>query len=110
MAIVPAAVSARVADAQLERDLVAHVVAMPNPRIIVGGRYVVIVDRGERDGVRLGNRLFLTRRGTRCSRTTRNNGRLVRMAIDRDGDGHMDAPPDNPDPSDNALPSRCRAS
>lgn len=93
-----------VSPAPNERDLVAHVVAMPNPRMIVGGQYVVIVDRGEQDGVRLGNRLFLTRRGDPMLQNNRNNGRLVRMPIDRDGDGQMDAPPDDPAPEDNTLP------
>jgi hypothetical protein len=87
-----------------DRDLVGRIVAMPNPRIIVGGQYVVIVDRGEQDGVRLGNRLFLTRRGDPMLQNNRNNGRQVRLSIDRDGDGQIDAPPENPAPEDNTLP------
>jgi hypothetical protein len=46
-----------------DRDLTAHVVATPTPREIVGSNFVVIIDRGSQDGVRLGNRLFLTQRG-----------------------------------------------
>jgi hypothetical protein len=76
-----------------ERDLTAHVVAMPTPRSIVGTDYVVIVDRGSQDGVRLGNRFFLTERGDPWRSTVSNMGRVARLQeIDRDGDGVVDSP------------------
>lgn len=87
-----------------ERDIAGHIVATPQPRAIIGGQFVVIVDRGEQDGVRLGNRFFLTRRGDPMAQSTRNGGHLTRMTLDRDGDGVPDAPPTSPDPSDNTLP------
>jgi hypothetical protein len=87
-----------------DRDLAGHVVATPQPRTIVGGQYVVIVDRGEQDGVHLGNRFFLTRRGDPWNDSTHGQGRVIRMTIDRDGDGQPDAPPTNPDPSASELP------
>jgi len=87
-----------------DRDLVGHIVAMPSPRAIVGGQYVVIVDRGEQDGVRLGNRFFLTRRGDPLVQNNRSMARTVRVPVDRDGDGTLDAPPEDPRPEDNTLP------
>lgn len=76
-----------------ERDLTAHIVAMPQPRTIVGSQYVVIIDRGSQDGVRLGNRFFLTQRGDPWRSTVSNMGRVMRLQeIDRDGDGHVDTP------------------
>lgn len=87
-----------------DRDLAGHIVATPQPRTIVGGQYVVIVDRGEQDGVHLGNRFFLTRRGDPWNQSTHGQGRVIRMTIDRDGDGQPDAPPSNPDPTETELP------
>lgn len=76
-----------------ERDLTAHIVAMPQPRTIVGSQYVVIIDRGSQDGVRLGNRFFLTQRGDPWRSTVSNMGRVMRLQeIDRDGDGRVDTP------------------
>ncbi len=87
-----------------DRDLAGHIVATPQPRTIVGGQYVVIVDRGEQDGVHLGNRFFLTRRGDPWTQSTHGQGRVIRMTIDRDGDGQPDAPPSSPDPAEAELP------
>jgi hypothetical protein len=87
-----------------DRDLLAHVVAMPQPRLIVGANYVVIIDRGQQDGVRLGNRFFLTSRGDPMMQSVRNNGHISRLTLDRDGDGIPDQPPTNPDPADTQLP------
>ncbi len=87
-----------------DRDVAGHIVATPQPRTIVGGQYVVIVDRGEQDGVHLGNRFFLTRRGDPWSESTHGQGRVIRMTIDRDGDGQPDAPPTDPDPNAADLP------
>lgn len=76
-----------------DRDIAAHIVAMPTPRSIVGGDFVVIVDRGSQDGVRLGNRFFLTERGDPWRSTVSNMGRVARLQeIDRDGDGVVDTP------------------
>ncbi len=78
-----------------DRDIAAHIVATPQPRSIVGGQYVVIVDRGSRDGVRLGNRFFITSRGDPWRRSTSTQGRVARLQeLDRDGDGSVDVPPD----------------
>jgi hypothetical protein len=76
-----------------ERDVSAHVVAMPQPRQIVGSQYVVIIDRGSEDGVRLGNRFFVTQRGDPWRSTIAGMGRAARLQeIDRDGDGRVDTP------------------
>lgn len=78
-----------------DRDLTAHVVATPTPREIVGSNFVVIIDRGSQDGVRLGNRLFLTQRGDPWRRSVEGYSRGIRIQeIDRDGDGHVDHAPD----------------
>lgn len=78
-----------------DRDLTAHVVATPTPREIVGNNYVVIIDRGSQDGLRLGNRLFLTQRGDPWRVSVENQSRRIRVQeIDRDGDGTVDYPPD----------------
>lgn len=78
-----------------DRDLTAHVVATPTPREIVGSNFVVIIDRGAQDGVRLGNRLFLTQRGDPWRQSVEGQSRGVRIQeIDRDGDGRVDHAPD----------------
>lgn len=78
-----------------DRDLTAHVVAMPTPREIVGNNFVVIIDRGSQDGLRLGNRLFLTQRGDPWRASVANYSRGIRIQeIDRDGDGQVDHAPD----------------
>jgi hypothetical protein len=78
-----------------DRDLTAHVVATPTPREIVGSNFVVIIDRGAQDGIRLGNRLFLTQRGDPWRSSVETYSRGIRIQeIDRDGDGHVDHAPD----------------
>lgn len=78
-----------------DRDLTAHVVATPTPREIVGNNFVVIIDRGSQDGIRLGNRLFLTQRGDPWRSSVENYSRRIRVQeIDRDGDGTVDYAPD----------------
>ena len=77
-----------------DRDLVGHIVATPIPRAIVGRDFVVIIDRGEQDGVQLGNRLFLTQRDDPWLHSVEGQARLVRRTeLDRDGDGEVDYPP-----------------
>ncbi|MBL8603581.1 MAG: LysM peptidoglycan-binding domain-containing protein [Myxococcales bacterium] len=88
-----------------DRDLVAHVVATPTPRQIVGNNYVVIIDRGENDGVQLGNRFFLTQRDDPWQRGITGQGTAIRrQEIDRDGDGTIDHPPDADTMTREALP------
>lgn len=78
-----------------DRDVSARIIATPQPRSIVGGQYVVIIDRGARDGVRLGNRFFITSRGDPWHQSTSTQGRVARLQeLDRDGDGRVDTPPD----------------
>jgi hypothetical protein len=87
-----------------DRDLAAHIVASPQVRTLLGGQSIAIIDRGERDGVRLGNRFFLTRRGDPLRQATRDTSREVSLTLDRDGDGVPDGPPVNPNPGDGELP------
>lgn len=76
-----------------DRDIAARIVATPTPRSIVGTQFVVIIDRGINDGVRLGNRFFLTQRGDPWRSTVSGMGRAMRLQeIDRDGDGRVDTP------------------
>jgi hypothetical protein len=46
-----------------ERDLRAHVVAALRPRTLLGEQQVVFLDVGSQQGVQVGNRLFVVRRG-----------------------------------------------
>lgn len=87
-----------------DRDLAGHIVATRAPRLITGGQQVVIIDRGRDDGVRPGNRLFLTRRGDPWRQSVANQGQAPYMTIDRDGDGVADAPPPYTVPSEGGLP------
>ncbi|MBI5518253.1 MAG: LysM peptidoglycan-binding domain-containing protein [Deltaproteobacteria bacterium] len=76
-----------------ERDLLGHIVATPTPRTLSGSQYVVIIDRGQEDGLLLGNRFFLTRRGDPWIEQGRGaGGDATRIGIDRDGDGIVDTP------------------
>lgn len=89
-----------------DRDVVGHVVAMPFPNIIAGGQQVVIVDRGESDGIQLGNRFFLTERGDPWFNNSQGSiGSTLRLGLDRDGDGVVDQPPDNRVRNGNELPA-----
>ena len=78
-----------------DRDLTAHIIATPTVRTFSGSNFVVIVDRGSEDGVRLGNRFFILQRGDPWRTSVADQGRGVRVQeIDRDGDGHVDHAPD----------------
>src|SRR5581483_9339804 len=86
-----------------DRNLAAHVVATPTGRSIVGSQFVVIIDRGAQDGVRLGNRWFLVRRGDPWLRSMDALG-FHRLTVDRYGDGSPGGPPDDNHPSPQSLP------
>lgn len=50
-------------------DVQAHVLAAIHPEEFYGSNQVVFIDKGEKDGLKLGNRLFIMRRGDAWRRT-----------------------------------------
>jgi hypothetical protein len=50
-------------------DLRARVLTSMYPHLMMGGDQVVFIDRGANDGLKLGNRLFIVRRGDSWRRT-----------------------------------------
>jgi len=85
-------------------DLRATIVATTQPRQIVGQNMVVYINRGAEDRIVRGNRLFVVRRGDAFRRTI-DAPLAAGTAIDRDGDGRVDAPAGRDEQrSDSALP------
>jgi hypothetical protein len=75
-------------------DLRGAIVATVQPRELVGQHMVVFIDRGAEDRVARGNRFFVVRRGDAWLGTlTTSAAEASGRGLDRDGDGHPDAPP-----------------
>jgi hypothetical protein len=76
-------------------DVRGSIVATIQPRELIGQNMVVFINRGTNDGVRPGNRFFILRRGDawRQSLTISEQQATAGGSMDRDGDGHVDAPP-----------------
>lgn len=68
-------------------DLEARILASIDPLQIYGQHHVVFIDKGEKDGVRVGQRFFAVRRGDRWQQSLRTAGKLAtqrpRMEDDR---------------------------
>jgi hypothetical protein len=63
-------------------DVQAHVLASVTPHEFFGQNQVVFIDKGEKDGLRLGNRLFVVRRGDAWRETLVTPGAGYRISPD----------------------------
>jgi hypothetical protein len=54
-----------------EREVWAKIIAAIEPRELIGQHQVVFIDKGSKDGLRAGNRLFAVRRGDRWDQSVK---------------------------------------
>lgn len=73
-----------------------HIAALLRPEAFAAQHQVVFIDRGADDGVMLGNRFLVVRRGDQWRATLSAIDEFTASGegIDRDGDGRPDSPPD----------------
>jgi len=76
-----------------DRDLDANILAALYPYHFFGQNQVVFIDRGEKDGVRVGMRFFAVMRGDRWQQTTGTIGQtgLLRPKVEDDRPARVDA-------------------
>jgi hypothetical protein len=57
-----------------ETEMTTHVLLAVHPHVFYGQNQVVFVDKGTKDGLKKGNRLFVVRRGDSWRKTLKNSG------------------------------------
>ncbi len=80
-----------VAPVRADRDADTEVVAMLSPHVLLGSDQIVFVPLGESDGLQLGNRLYIVRRGDEWQRglgTIGTSASAVGASVDSSGDAH----------------------
>ncbi|WP_437635896.1 LysM peptidoglycan-binding domain-containing protein [Sorangium sp. So ce854] len=77
-----------------EQDLEARILASVYPYQLVGQHQVVFIDKGEKDGVKLGQRFFAVRRGDRWVQQLGGAGKLatLRPRVQDERPAQVDAP------------------
>ncbi|WP_438017865.1 LysM domain-containing protein [Sorangium sp. So ce315] len=77
-----------------EQDLEARILASVYPYQLVGQHQVVFIDKGEKDGVKLGQRFFAVRRGDRWVQQLGGAGKLatLRPRVQDEQPAQVDAP------------------
>ncbi len=73
-----------------EKDVTARVLTSMYPHVIMGKDQVVFIDRGEVDGLKAGNRLFVTRRGDTWRRTLATTTTMASSRIEMYSDENLD--------------------
>jgi hypothetical protein len=75
-----------------DRDMEASILAAVYPYHFFGQNQVVFIDRGEKDGVKVGNRFFAVMRGDRWQQTTGTIGQtgLLRPRVEDDRPARVD--------------------
>jgi len=71
-----------VAPVRNDTDLQAHVLASLHPNILFGQNQVIFIDKGEKAGLKAGNRLFIVRRGDAWRRSLVTPGAGYRVSAD----------------------------
>jgi hypothetical protein len=72
-----------------QKDVTARVLTSMYPHVIMGKHQVVFIDRGEVDGLKPGNRLFITRRGDTWRRTLSTTTSMASSRIQMDHEDHL---------------------
>lgn len=82
-----------------DREMRAQVIASLDPFVFYGKHQVVFIDRGSRDGVRVGNRFFAVTRGDEWRKGLKNAGRLADMRAITEDDrfARIEETPDHAD-------------
>ena len=80
-----------VAPARNDKDLEATVVTSVHPHNFYGQNQVVFIDKGEDDGLKPGNRLFIIRKGDGFHKTQPSGSAAKRIAIESESPGAMES-------------------
>ena len=92
-----------------ETDLRGTIVASVMPQVIYGANQVVIIDRGSKQGVKVGNRLFVVRKGDPWKKGLDASGELAAQSVTLNTDGNAttealpNTPADAPDYPDEVI-------
>jgi hypothetical protein len=83
-----------------DRDIEARILASVYPYQLFGQHHVVFLNKGEKDGVRPGNRFFAVRRGDRWRESLDTAGQmaLLRPRVEDPRPARVDEMPDEDDP------------
>jgi len=74
-------------------EVVAHVVASIQPHTFYGQNQIVYVDKGEKDGLTLGNRLFVVRKGDEWKKSLPTDAAATRIALENDSPAAIERVP-----------------
>jgi hypothetical protein len=79
-----------VAPARNEVDVEAQVITSVHPHEFFGANQVVFIDKGEDDGLKPGNRLFIVNKGDGFHQTQPSRSAAKRIAIEKDSPGEIE--------------------
>ncbi len=82
-----------------ERDIKAHIIASVHPHNFYGQNQVVFIDQGADDGLKVGNRLFIVRRGDAWRRSLATPGAANRITPESERIPDMEKTPGTRDES-----------
>jgi hypothetical protein len=98
-----------VAPATNDVDLRGTILASVQPTVIYGANQVVMVDKGAKQGLKVGNRLFVVRKGDPWKKGLSASGELAAQSVTLNTDGvattdkQPDTPADSPDYPDEVI-------
>lgn len=76
-----------------EKDVNASVLASVYPHNFYGQNQVVFIDKGDEDGLKVGNRLFVIRRGDAWRKSLASNVAGLRIALESESPADTESPP-----------------
>jgi hypothetical protein len=76
-----------------EKDVNAQVLASVYPHNFYGQNQVVFIDKGDEDGLKVGNRLFVIRRGDAWRKSLASDVAGLRIALESDSPADTESPP-----------------
>ncbi len=76
-----------------EKDVNAQVLASVYPHNFYGQNQVVFIDKGADDGLKIGNRLFVIRRGDAWRKSLASDVAGLRVALESDSPADIESPP-----------------
>jgi hypothetical protein len=76
-----------------EKDVNAQVLASVYPHNFYGQNQIVFIDKGDEDGLKVGNRLFVIRRGDAWRKSLASDVAGLRIALESDSPADIESPP-----------------
>ena len=76
-----------------EKDVNAQVLASVYPHNFYGQNQIVFIDKGAEDGLKIGNRLFVIRRGDAWRKSLASDVAGLRIALESDSPADIESPP-----------------